>query len=120
MAYLREEKENLEISFPLSVIWEAVPKVIAELDWTIQEVNDSTHHLKVKTRGAFISYPSELLIDLAEVDEKTTRMTLIAKTPVTTITSVADFGRTRDRLEKFVEALAKEMKLPNEPTKETE
>jgi hypothetical protein len=86
MAYVREEKENLEVSYPLKAIWEAIPKVIAKLDWKIQETNEETHHLKVKTKGGFISYPSTLKIDLASIDEKTTRMSIVAETPVTTIT----------------------------------
>jgi hypothetical protein len=43
------------------------------------------------------------------VDEQTTRISINAETPVTTITSLADFGRTRDRVEIFIEALAKQM-----------
>jgi hypothetical protein len=109
MAYVREEKENLEVSYPLKAIWEAIPKVIAKLDWKIQETNEETHHLKVKTKGGFISYPSTLKIDLASIDEKTTRMSIVAETPVTTITSVADYGRTRERTEQFVTTLAKLM-----------
>ena len=109
MAYSREEKENLEVSYPLKAIWEAIPKVIAKLDWKIQETNEETHHLKVKTKGGFISYPSTLKIDLASIDEKTTRMSIVAETPVTTITSVADYGRTRERTEQFVTTLAKLM-----------
>ncbi len=109
MAYSREEKENLEVSYPINAIWEAIPKAIAKLDWKIQETNEETHHLKVKTKGAFMSYPSTLKIDLAAVDEKTTRMSIVVETPVTTITSVADFGRTRERTEQFVTTLAKLM-----------
>lgn len=109
MAYAREEKENLEVSYPLKAIWEAIPKVIAKLDWKIQETDEATHHLKVKTKGGFISYPSTLKIDLSAIDEKTTRMAIVTETPVTTITSVADYGRTRERTEQFVTALAKRM-----------
>jgi uncharacterized lipoprotein len=109
MAYSREEKENLEVSYPINAIWEAIPKAIAKLDWKIQETNEETHHLKVKTKGAFMSYPSTLKIDLSAVDEKTTRMSIATETPVTTITSVADYGRTRERTEQFVTTLAKLM-----------
>ena len=109
MAYLREEKETLEVSYPLSVIWEAIPKAFAKLEWTIQETDEGKRHFKVKTKGAFVSYPSVFTVDLAAVDEKTTRMIITAETPVTTITSIADFGRTRDRIEQFVVTLAKLM-----------
>jgi hypothetical protein len=56
-----------------------------------------------------MSYPSTLKIDLSAVDEKTTRMSIVMETPVTTITSVADYGRTRERTEQFVTTLAKLM-----------
>jgi hypothetical protein len=109
MAYLKEQKEKLEISYSLNTLWEAIPKAIEKLDWKIQETNEVTHHLAVKTKGGFISYPSTLKIDLVAVDEKTTQMSLLAETPVTTITSVADYGRTRERIDQFVTTLAKLM-----------
>lgn len=109
MAYLKEQKEKLEISYPLEAIWTAIPKAIEKLDWKIQETDETTHHLKVKTKGGFISYPSMLKIDLTSIDEKTTQMSLLAETPVTTITSVADYGRARERIEQFVTTLAKLM-----------
>ena len=107
MAYLREEKEKLEVSYSIDAILEAIPKVTAKLEWTIEETNQETHHFKIKTKGAFLSYPSKLTVDLSRVDEKTTRMSIAAETPVTTITSVADYGRTRERIEVFVTTLAK-------------
>ena len=109
MAYLKEQKEKLEISYPLNVIWVTIPKAIEKLDWKIQETDEATHFLKVKTKGGFISYPSTLRIDLIAVDEKTTQMSLLAETPVTTITSVADYGRARERIDQFVTTLAKLM-----------
>jgi hypothetical protein len=109
MAYLREEKENIEVSYPLDAIWQAIPKAVATLNWKIEETDEATHHLKVKTKGGFISYPSMLKIDLSVIDEAATKMFISAETPVTTITSVADYGRTRERIEQLVVALAKLM-----------
>ena len=109
MAYLRVEKENLEVSYSLKAIWEAIPKVVDSLNWKIEEADEATNHLKVKTKGGFISYPSMIRIDLSVIDEKTTRMIVAAETPVTTITAVADYGRTRERVDQFVDALAKLM-----------
>jgi hypothetical protein len=36
-------------------------------------------------------------------------MSIKAETPVTTITSIIDFGRTRDRIGQFIEMIAKQM-----------
>ena len=102
MAYLREEKETLEVSYPLAAVWEAIPKAVAKIEWAIQETSEETHTVKIKTKGAFLSYPSKLTVNLSKVDEKTTRMTVSGETPVTTITSVADYGRTRERIEVLV------------------
>jgi hypothetical protein len=109
MAYLRDEKEKLEIDYPLKKIWEAIPKTLKTLEWKIEEKDDEKHAAKIKTKSGFMAYSSILYIEAKAVDEKTTRMSISAETPVTTITSIADFGRTRDRVEIFIEALAKQM-----------
>jgi hypothetical protein len=109
MAYLRNEQENLEVSYPLEKIWAAIPEVITILQWQIEEKDDVSHKAKVKTKGGFLAYSSILYINATLVDENTTRMSITAETPVTTITSIADFGRTRDRMGQFIETLSKQM-----------
>lgn len=109
MAYLRSEKEDLEISYSLDSIWAAIPKAVKALQWSIEEKDDKAHKAKLKTKSGFMSYNSILYLEAKSVDAKTTRMAINAETPVTTITSIADFGRTRDRVEAFVIMLAKEM-----------
>jgi hypothetical protein len=109
MAYLRNEKENLEVSYPLEKIWATIPEVITILEWQIEEKDDASHKAKVKTKGGFMAYSSNLYIKVTSVDENTTRMAINAETPVTTITSIIDFGRTRDRIGQFIETLAKQM-----------
>ena len=109
MAYLRKERETVEIDYPLGKVWLAIPKALTSLEWTVKEIDNEAHHAIAKTKGGFISYPSVLLIDGVEVDEKTSRVKVTAETPVTTITSIADFGRSQDRIEAFFEALAKQL-----------
>ena len=109
MAYLRNEKENLEVSYPLEQIWATIPDVITILEWQIEEKDDSAHKVKVKTKGGFMAYSSILNVEVTSADENTTRMSINAETPVTTITSIIDFGRTRDRIGQFIEILAKQM-----------
>ena len=109
MAYLRKENETVEIDHSLGKVWAAVPKALASLEWTVQEIDNATHHVKAKTQGGFMSYPSVLIIDGVAVDKKTARLKVTAETPVTTITSIVDFGRTQDRIETFFEALAKQL-----------
>ena len=109
MAYLRKEDETVEIDYPLDKVWAAVPNALDSLEWAIEESDDTKHRIKAKTKGGFMSYPSVLIIHGAAVDEKTSRVKVTAETPVTTITSIADFGRTRDRIDQFFEALAKQL-----------
>jgi hypothetical protein len=109
MAYLRKEKETFEIDYPLPKIWKAIPKALASLEWVIDEVDDAVHHIKAKTKPSFLAYRSMLLIDAVPVNKKTARVTVTAETPVTTITSIADFGRTQHRVDLFFEALAKQL-----------
>jgi carbon monoxide dehydrogenase subunit G len=109
MAYLRNEKETIEVDYPLEKIWAAIPETVKVLEWTIEAKNDDSHKVKVKTKGGFMAYSSILEVEVKPVDEKTTRIILNAETPVTTITSIIDFGRTRDRMGQFIEILAKLM-----------
>ncbi len=109
MAYLRDENEKVEIDYPIEKIWATIPAAVKTLGWTIEEKDDCAYKLKIKTKSGFLSYGSVISLETKSVDEKTTRMTLTAQTPVTTITSMADFGRTRDRIDIFIEALAKQI-----------
>jgi hypothetical protein len=109
MAYLREEKESFESDYPLEKIWTAIPQVVKTLDWAVQEQDDQTHKAKIKSRPGFMAYSSILYVEASSVDDKISKITIKAETPVTTITSIADFGRTRDRLEQFIDTLAKEL-----------
>lgn len=109
MAYLRKEKETVEIAYPLNKVWTAIPKALTNLEWNVEQIDDTMHRAKAKTKAGFMSYGSVLLIDVVPVDENTTRVSVAAETPVTTITAVVDFGRTRDRIELFFEELAKQL-----------
>jgi hypothetical protein len=109
MAYVRDEKEKLEIDYPLEKLWEAIPKVVATLEWKIEEKDEINHKAKLKTKSGFMSYGSTLSVEVLSVNKKTSRMYINAETPVTTITSMADFGRTRDRIEAFLIMLAKQL-----------
>jgi hypothetical protein len=106
MAYLREEKEKIEIDYPIEKVWSALPETITRLEWKTKEADEANHKLKVLTKKGFLAYESTLNVDVVAVNETTTRVGISAETPVTTITSMADFGRTRDRIEMFIEALA--------------
>ena len=116
MAYLRNEKETVEVDYSLEKIWTAIPEAVKALEWTIQEKDDKSHKMKVKTKGGFMAYGSSMEVEVKPVDENTTRILLNAETPVTTITSIIDFGRTRDRMGQFIEILARVMEKKSSKT----
>ena len=109
MAYTREDAEKIEVSYPLDAIWQAIPKAVAQLEWAIEEADEARHHFKIKTKGAFLSYGSTMQVDLTAINGKTTKMSISAETPVTTITSMADYGRTHERIDVLIGTLAKLM-----------
>jgi hypothetical protein len=110
MAYLRREKETVEMDYPINKVWQSIEKAITSLEWKTEETNEATHQIKVKTKANFMAYASTLTIDLNAPNEKTTRVNVSAETPVTTITGIIDFGRTSERINTFLLALVKQLK----------
>jgi hypothetical protein len=109
MAYLKEAKQELEIDFPLSSVWEAIPKAVNELGWKIQEQDKTTHRLIVNTKGTLTAYGSQLKMQLSKANEKTTNLAIIGETPATTITSTLNFTATPESIDIFSITLAKIM-----------
>jgi hypothetical protein len=109
MAYVRDENEKFEIDYSLDVIWDAIPIVVEQLDWELEEKDDTTHKAKIKTRRGFLAYSTTIFLELNSVGEKKTRMAINGETPVTTITSILDFGRTREQIGLFISRLAKHL-----------
>jgi hypothetical protein len=118
MAYLRKEKEIVEMDYPLATVWESIGKAIANLEWKTVETVEDAHRIKVETKGNFMAYPSTLTIELTSPKEEATRVTVSAETPVTTITGIVDFGRTSERINSFLLALVKQLKLESKREKE--
>ncbi|MCJ7763502.1 hypothetical protein MUP38_08630 [Candidatus Bathyarchaeota archaeon] len=109
MAYLKKEKETVEIDYAIDKVWKTIPKALKELGCTIEQIDDAAHHIKAKTQKGFISWSSVLLIDAKRVDENTTRVSVVAETPVTTISSIIDFGRARRRIDLLFATMAKKL-----------
>jgi hypothetical protein len=118
MAYLRREKEIVEMDFPLDTVWNAIEEVITKLEWKTQKTDESTHQLTVKTKSNFMAYASNLTVEVIKVNDKTSKVTVSAETPVTTITGIIDFGRTTERLDSFLLALVSQLKCKTPADKE--
>ncbi len=109
MAYLRREKETIEIDYSLADVWKEVANALASLEWTVEEIDHEKKCMKVKTRPGFMLFSSTLMISAASVSPSTSRITVTIETPVTTITAMTEFGRARERLDTFYETLAKRL-----------
>lgn len=109
MAYLRKENELIEVDYSLDKVWGALVKAISSLEWKLEESDDKTHKLKTKTKGNLMAYASDLTVKAAASGENKTQVAISAETPVTTITGIVDFGRTRERIDTFLFALYKQL-----------
>jgi len=109
MAYLRKEKETVEIAYSLNRVWTAIPKVLTSLKWNIEQIDDTVHHVKAKMKASLMLWGSVLLIDAVPVDKNTTRVSVATETPITTITAMVEFGRTRQRINLFLMELEKQL-----------
>lgn len=109
MAYVRKDQETIDFAYEFAKVWSAIPKALESLGWSVESVDESAHRVIGKTRGRFMGYGSMLLIEAAPIDEGKTRVFVGAETPVTTITSLADFGDTRKRVELFFLELRKQL-----------
>jgi hypothetical protein len=109
MAYLRKERETVEIAYSLDRVWTAISKVLTGLEWNMEQIDDATHHVKAKTKTTLMSWGSVVLIDAEVVDKNTTRVSVVTETPVTTITAVVELGRTRQRINLFLAELARQL-----------
>jgi hypothetical protein len=109
MAYLRKEKETVEIDHSLSKVWMTIQKVLNSLDWNIDQIDEAEHQVKAKTKAGPMSWSSVLLINVVPVNENTTRVSVAAETTVTTITSIVDFRQGKRRIALFFAELAKQL-----------
>jgi hypothetical protein len=109
MAYLRKDNETVEVHYSLKKVWTAVPSALTSLKWSLEEIDEKAHQVKAKSRAAFMSFSSVLLIHVIPVSENTTRVSVAAETPITSITAIVDFAQGRRRIGLFLSELAKHL-----------
>lgn len=109
LAYLRKEKKTVEIAYSLNKVWTTIPKVLTSLEWNMEQIDDTTHHVKAKTKPGLMSWSSVILINAVSIGKKRARVSVSTETPVTTITAMIDFGGARQRIDLFFEELKKQL-----------
>ena len=108
MAYLRKNREIVEIAYSLNKVWLATQKALS-LESIIEQIDEKTHHIKIKTKTSFMFLGSVLIIDMMPIDKNTTKVSVVAETPVTTITALVDFGQAKHRIDQFFTELMKQL-----------
>jgi hypothetical protein len=106
MAYLRKEEETVEMDFPIDKVWKAISETLISLEWSVEKIDESSHIVEAKTKSGFLSYGSKVSIQVFPVNQKTTRVTIVGETTVTTITGIVSFGQTRMRIDSFFKQLS--------------
>jgi hypothetical protein len=109
MAYLRKEDETVEMDYSLSKVWATIQEVLATLKWNVDLVDDANHKIRAKTTAGPMSFGSLLLIEVIQISENTTRVSVAAETPVTTITAIFDFAQGKRRISNFLAELSKQL-----------
>ena len=109
MAYLRKDDETVEIDYPLGKVWTGIQKTIASLEWSTEQVDETAHLVKAKTKAGPWSWGSIFLINVVSVKENTTRISIAVETTITMVTAIIDFRQGRRRIGQFLEELAKQL-----------
>lgn len=110
MAYLRKDKQTVEVNYSFNKVWEAIAKAIPNLEWKIEEKNEERHQVIAKTKGNLLAYASRVTIEANAIGENKTHVKVSVETPTTTITGIIDFGKSRERIDLFLLMLAKQLK----------
>lgn len=109
VAYVRREESTIELSHPLKKVWARIQKTVVSLGWTVEQVDDASHRVKVKSQSSLMAWGSLFIIEAVAINEKTTRISVAAETPVTAITGLVDFGRTGQRIDLFFKELERQL-----------
>lgn len=110
MVYVRKEEDAMGLAYPLSKVWAAIPKALNSLGWTVERVDDVIHRVKAKAKASLVAWVpvdevSVFVVDAVRVDKNTTRVSVTAETSG----ALADYGRTRKRVDLFFQELRKQL-----------
>jgi hypothetical protein len=109
MAYSRKEEGIIDLAYPLEKVWAAISKALVGLGWTVEFVDDAAHRAKAKTKTNLMSWGTEFMVGAVSIDKNNTSVSVVAETPVTTVTALVYFGQTRKRIEQFLQELQEKL-----------
>jgi len=109
MAYSKREEDTVDFAYPLEKVWAAISKAFIGLGWTVEFVDDAAHRAKAKTKTNLMAWGTEFVVGAVSIDNNKTSVSVVAETPVTTVTALVYFGQTRKRIEEFFQELQEEL-----------
>ena len=109
MAYSRKEEGTIDFAYPLEKVWAAISKTLVGLGWTVEFVDDAAHRTKAKTKTNLMAWGTEFMVGAVSIDKNNTSVSVVAETPVTTVTALVYFGQTRKRIEQFFQELQEKL-----------
>jgi hypothetical protein len=111
VAYLRKEEDKIDVPYPLSKVWLAIPKTLDALEWTAEETDELSHRVRAKTEAGrgFWGSVGMVQIEVSSVGESATKVSILSGTVVTTITAIVDFGKARRMISMFLGELLKQL-----------
>ena len=94
--------------FPYSIdkVWNAVFEALDSLHWPVDRSEPVFHKIKAKTRTSWLAWSSNILIDLSAIDDKNTKVSVIAETH-----QAIDWGQTGERIDRFFQTLQSQFTL---------
>lgn len=109
MAYSKREEDTVDFAYPLEKVWAAISKAFIGLGWTVEFVDDAAHRAKAKTKTNLMAWGTEFMVGAISIDKNKTSISVVAETPVTTVTALIYFGQTRKRIEEFFQELQEKL-----------
>jgi hypothetical protein len=109
MAYSKREEDTVDFAYPLEKVWAAISKAFIGLGWTVEFVDDAAHRAKAKTKTNLMAWGTEFMVGAVSIDKNKTSISVVAETPVTTVTALIYFGQTRKRIEEFFQELQEKL-----------
>jgi len=90
--------------YPLEKGWSAVSDTLAILHWGVDRKDPVFHKIKAKTGMSWRAWGSNILIDLSQIDEGNTRVSVMAETH-----QALDWGQTGERIDRFFQELERQL-----------
>jgi hypothetical protein len=110
VAYVKKEEDAIGLAYPLSKVWASIPKALNSLGWKVERIDNIIHCVKAKAKASLMAWVpidevSVFVIDAVSINKNTARVSVTGETS----SALADYGRTRKRINLFFQELQKQL-----------